>query len=60
MADTVVVRKYSSCEETYIPPSATFLKINPAYMPQIGIPDSNYDTTVQFIQGHDGSLTTSI
>ena len=57
MADTVVVRKYSSCEETYIPPSATFLKINPAYMPQIGIPDSNYDTTVQFIQGHDGSLT---
>jgi hypothetical protein len=56
--DTLTVRYYSNIKETYIPPSATSLKIAPAYIPDI-IEDTGYDTPVKFIQGHDGSLIPS-
>ena len=55
MSDALTVRHYSNTKETYIPPSATSLKIAPAYRPEI-IVDTNYDPDVSFIQGHDGSL----
>ena len=59
--DMIMFRKYDSVKEAYIPPSSTFLKINPAYVPSIVI-DRMYTTTpastdIEFIQGHDGSLT---
>jgi len=53
--DTVTVRYYNNIKETFIPPSATSLKIAPVYVPSI-IEDTGYDTPVKFIQGHDGSL----
>ena len=54
-------RKYDSVKEAYIPPSSTFLNINPAYIPGI-VTDRMYTTNppstdIEFIQGHDGSLT---
>jgi hypothetical protein len=59
--DLIMFRKYDSVKEAYIPPSATFLNINPAYVPGIVI-DRMYTTSppsavIEFIQGHDGSLT---
>ena len=59
--DLIMFRKYDSVKEAYIPPSATFLNINPAYIPGIVI-DRMYTTSppsavIEFIQGHDGSLT---
>jgi len=53
--DTLTVRHYTNIKETYIPPSATSLKIAPAYEPTF-ITDSGYSPSVSFIQGHDGSL----
>ena len=32
--DTISLRKYDSVKEAYIPPSSTFLKINPAFIPE--------------------------
>ena len=51
----IVVRRYDSIKETFIPPSATYLKINPAYKPEIVV-DENYTNNVNFVRGHDGSL----
>ena len=54
--DTVALRKFDSVKEAYIPPSSTFLKINPAFIPG-RVQDGNYQNSVEFIQGHDGSIT---
>tara|TARA_B100001057_G_scaffold91069_1_gene87382 strand:+ start:16921 stop:25755 length:8835 start_codon:yes stop_codon:yes gene_type:complete len=59
--DVVILRKYDSVKEAYIPPSSTFLNINPAFIPGIVV-DRMYTTnppsaTTDFIQGHDGSIT---
>lgn len=56
--ETVNVRLYNNIKSTFIPPSATALKIHPAFEPKI-ITDLNYDDEVGFIQGHDGSLMPS-
>jgi hypothetical protein len=53
--ETAFVRLYKNIKLTYIPPSATSLKIHPAFEPKI-ITDLEYDDEVGFIQGHDGSL----
>lgn len=55
-SDLIVLRRYDSVKEAYIPPSSTFLKINPLYKPMF-VSDTNYDNQIDFIQGHDGSLT---
>ena len=60
-SDVIMFRKYDSVKEAYIPPSSTFLNINPAYIPGI-VTDRMYTTNppstdIEFIQGHDGSLT---
>ena len=54
--DTIALRKFDSVKEAYIPPSSTFLKINPAFIPG-RVQDGNYQNSVEFIQGHDGSIT---
>ena len=54
--DTISLRKYDSVDEAYIPPSSTFLKINPAFIPGVVL-DGSYTNAVEFIQGHDGSIT---
>ena len=54
-SDTITVRHYINIKENYIPPSATSLGIAPAHIPEI-ITDTEYETDVSFIKGHDGSL----
>ena len=54
-SDTLTVRHYTNTKETYIPPSATSLKIAPMYLPQF-VTDTEYSPSVSFIRGHDGSL----
>ena len=59
--DVIMFRKYDSVKEAYIPPSSTFLKINPSFIPGI-VTDRMYTTNppsadYEFIQGHDGSIT---
>ena len=53
--ETVYVRLYKNIKSTFIPPSATSLKIHPAFEPKI-VTDLEYDDEVGFVQGHDGSL----
>ena len=48
--DLIVLRRYDSVKEAYIPPSSTFLKINPLYKPMF-VSDTNYDNQIDFIQG---------
>ena len=55
---TIIVRRYDSIKEAYIPPSATYLKLNPAYKPEMVV-DENYSSNVNFLRGHDGSLMAS-
>ena len=55
-SDVIELRRYNNIEEAYIPPSATLLKINPLYEPKF-VQDDNYESSVEFLQGHDGSLT---
>lgn len=54
---TVYLRRYDSIKETFMPPSATYLKINPAFRPGVFV-DENYNSnpSVHFLRGHDGSL----
>jgi len=54
-SDTLTVRHYTNTKETYIPPSATSLKIAPMYLPEF-VTDSQYSPAVSFIRGHDGSM----
>jgi hypothetical protein len=56
--DKLTVRHYTNTKETYIPPSAASLKIAPVYPPAY-ITDTEYSSNVEFIRGHDGSLTPS-
>ena len=59
--NTVYLRRYDSIKETFIPPSATYLKINPAFRPEV-IDDVNYSNnpngypSMSFLRGHDGSM----
>lgn len=54
--DTIVIKNFTLQEETYVPPSAVKLGIGAAYEPKF-ISDEEYDDSVQFILGHDGSKT---
>jgi len=54
-SDVLTLRHYTNTKETYIPPSATSLKIAPMYLPEF-VTDTEYSPSVSFIRGHDGSL----
>jgi hypothetical protein len=52
---TIYLRRYDSIKETFVPPSATYLKLYPAFRPMI-MDDMGYSSGVtQFLIGHDGS-----
>jgi hypothetical protein len=54
--DTLTIRDYFDTDGCYIPETPTKLGLHPKFEPEIYL-DTTYQTPVQVIRGHDGSLT---
>lgn len=54
--DSISIVEFLSTDGNYIPETPTKLGLYPKFVPGIVV-DSTYQTPVEFIQGHDGSLT---
>jgi hypothetical protein len=52
----ITIRDYSNTDGNYIPETPTKLGLYPKFVPEI-YTDNTYQTPVQVIRGHDGSLT---
>lgn len=53
---TLEIREYTSTDGNCVPETPTKLGLYPKYMPEIFM-DNTYQTEIEVIQGHDGSLT---
>ena len=53
---TLDIRDYSSTDGNCVPETPTKLGLHPKYMPEMYL-DKTYQTEINVIQGHDGSLT---
>ena len=56
IGEKLEIRDYSSTDGSFVPETPTKLGLHPKYIPGIYL-DNTYQTPVQVIQGHDGSLT---
>ena len=54
--DIITINEYSSTDGNYIPETPTKLGLYPKFTPEIFL-DTTYQTPINVIQGHDGSLT---
>jgi len=56
VGDTIVIRDYSDTDGNYIPETPSKLGLYPKFQPEIYL-DNTYQTPVNMIKGHDGSVT---
>ena len=56
LKDTIEIFEYNTTDGCYIPQTPTKLGLYPAYEP-CKYNDNTYQTAVDVIQGHDGSIT---
>ena len=54
--DLLDIYEYETTNGSYVPPTPTKLGLYPAYVPSIFL-DNTYQTPVNVLQGHDGSIT---
>ena len=54
--DTIEIHEYENTEGSYVPATPTKLGLYPLFKPEL-IADTTYNTTQNFVRGHDGSLT---
>jgi len=54
--DTIIINEYSNTDGNYIPETPTKLGLYPKFTPSRFV-DTTYQTPVEVIQGHDGSIT---
>jgi len=56
VGDTILIRDYANTDGNYIPETPTKLGLYPKFTPSIYL-DTTYQTPINVIQGHDGSIT---
>lgn len=56
VGDVIKIKDYASTDGNYIPETPTKLGLYPKFTPKIYL-DNTYQTPINVIQGHDGSLT---
>jgi hypothetical protein len=56
VGDVIQIKDYSNTDGNYIPETPTKLGLYPKFTPKIYL-DNTYQTPINVIQGHDGSLT---
>ena len=56
LGDVITINEYSNTDGNYIPETPTKLGLYPKYTPEIYL-DTTYQTPINVIQGHDGSIT---
>jgi hypothetical protein len=56
IGDIITINEYSSTDGNYIPETPTKLGLYPKFTPGIYL-DTTYETPINVIQGHDGSIT---
>ena len=54
--DILTIVEYNSTDGSYVPETPTKLGLYPKFVPEIYL-DNTYQTAIQVIQGHDGSIT---
>ena len=54
--DVITINEYSNTDGNYIPETPTKLGLYPKFTPEIYL-DDTYETPINVIQGHDGSIT---
>jgi hypothetical protein len=56
IGDAITIYEYSNTDGNYIPETPTKLGLYPKFTPEIYL-DTTYQTPINVIQGHDGSIT---
>ena len=56
IGDTITINEYSNTDGNYIPETPTKLGLYPKFTPELYL-DTTYQTPINAIQGHDGSIT---